>query len=226
MLKEIERLQARVNELEASAKDEGGSSRARGGADKDSSLPAWLREDSSSSSRLNATLPSRQRGLLEGDRASEAQATLQEEQRRSKRLEKEVQKLTERLTERSMSAGSIGSVPHFDFSEVELGDIMAQGGFSVVHRGMWNSTQIALKKLFDPKINDELLAEFDNEVQKLAQVRHPNILMLLAVHRKPPALSMITELVEGGAFFQLLHTPSKFNSAFGPISRVSHSQSL
>jgi len=125
-----------------------------------------------------------------------------------------------------MRAGGIGSVPHFDFADVKLGDVMAQGGFSVVHRGVWHSTPIALKKLFDPKINEELLAEFDNEVQKLEQIRHPNVLMLLAVHRRPPSLSMITELVEGGSFFQFLHQPSKFNMQNGPLAGASYNQSL
>lgn len=37
-------------------------------------------------------------------------------------------------------------------------------------------------------------------------MRHPNILMPLALHRKPPALCLIMELVEGGSYYQLLHT--------------------
>jgi len=61
----------------------------------------------------------------------------------------------------------------------------------------------------------ELLAEFDNEVQKLEQIRHPNILQILAVHRKPPGLSLIMEMVEGGSFCQLLHSPRSFNWGFG-----------
>jgi len=124
-------------------------------------------------------------------------------------------------------AGSVGSVPQFEWnSEVELGEIINQGGFSVVHKALWHGTKVAIKKLFDPNITQELLDEFDNEVQKLEQIRHPNILMLLAVHRKPPALSIITELIEGGSMYQLLHTPVKFNSASGPISGVDLRQSM
>lgn len=32
-------------------------------------------------------------------------------------------------------------------------------------------TEVAVKKLFDPNISHELLAEFDNEVQKLEMLR-------------------------------------------------------
>lgn len=189
------------------------------------SRPAWLRNDAKTE-RLSSTLPSRQLKAADSNEASELRNQLQEEQRRCKRLEQQLQKLSARLGEQDMRAGGIGSVPHFDFADVQLGDVMAQGGFSVVHRGVWHSTPIALKKLFDPKINEELLAEFDNEVQKLEQIRHPNILLLLAVHRRPPSLSMITELVEGGSFFQYLHQPSKFNMHSGPLEGASYGQSL
>lgn len=188
------------------------------------SRPAWLRNDAKTE-RLSSTLPSRQFKAADSNEVSQLRELLQEEQRRCKRLEQQVQKLSTRLGEQDMKAGGIGSVPHFDFADVQLGDVMAQGGFSVVHRGVWHSTPVAVKKLFDPKINEELLAEFDNEVQKLEQIRHPNILLLLAVHRRPPSLSMITELVEGGSFFQFLHQPSKFNMHSGPLVGASYGQS-
>ena len=55
---------------------------------------------------------------------------------------------------------------------MQLGEILNQGGFSVVHKGSWHGTRVAVKKLFDPNISHELLAEFDNEVQKLEMLRH------------------------------------------------------
>jgi serine/threonine protein kinase len=77
---------------------------------------------------------------------------------------------------------------------------------------------VAVKKPSTPTISDELLAKFDNEIQQLEQIRHPNIVMLLAVHRKPPALFMVVELVDGGSFHQLLHEPSGFNCTSGAVS--------
>ncbi|CAE8617383.1 unnamed protein product, partial [Polarella glacialis] len=140
------------------------------------------------------------------------------EQRKSKRLEQQVQRLTDRQSEMQMGGGGGGGLPHFEMSEVEMGEMLNQGGFSVVHKGIWNGSKVAVKQLFDPNISAELLAEFDNEVQKLEQIRHPNILMVLALHRKPPALSLIMELVEGGSYYQLLHQSVQFNCASGPIS--------
>jgi len=180
------------------------------------SKPSWLSDRGS----LAATLPSR-RGLgamNQEDEASDLKNQLKEEQRRSKRLEQQVERLGERLREQSMTGSSKGSLPHFEMVEVQLGEILNQGGFSVVHKGTWHGTKVAVKKLFDPNISHELLAEFDNEVQKLEMLRHPNILMPLALHRKPPALCLIMELCEGGSYYQLLHTPHQFCSATGPIS--------
>ncbi|CAJ1398088.1 unnamed protein product [Effrenium voratum] len=209
LLQEVERLQGRVTELESSP----GLPEAPSAGER---KPSWLSDRGS----LAATLPSR-RGLNLGgdeDEATDLKNQLKEEQRKSKRLETQVQRLTDRLSEQSLGAGKGGGLPHFEMVEVQLGEILNQGGFSVVHKGSWHGTKVAVKQLFDPNISAELLAEFDNEVQKLELLRHPNILMPLAVHRKPPALSLIMELVEGGSYYQLLHAPHQFHSALGPIS--------
>lgn len=209
-----EGLHARIRELEA----ELAAAKEAGAPAPDSSKPSWLQE---SKRGLAHTLPSRRGNMGNEDGGEEAdglRAQLKDEQRKSKRLEQDVQRLTSRLQEREMQKQNIGSVPHFDFAEVEMGNMINQGGFSVVYKGRWHKTPVAVKKLFDPKIDQALLDEFDNEVQKLEQIRHPNVLLLMGVHRKPPALSIITELVEGGSFSELLHTPARFNSGtLGPI---------
>merc|ERR1719282_2103403 len=224
MLKEVEQLRSRVQELEEQLS--AANARIVDKATERPPIPSWLQQESKHANSLNTSLPSRRCGFTDDDETAVLKEQMREEQSKRKRLETEVKRLSARLNESDLKKGSVGSVPHFEFSEVEVGDIINQGGFSVVHKGCWHTTNIAIKKLFDPNINEELLAEFDNEVQKLEQIRHPNILMLLAVHRKPPALSIITELVEGGSFFQLLHSPSNFNSASGPLTGVSHSESM
>lgn len=208
-----EGLHARIRELEA----ELAAAKEAGGPAPDNSKPSWLQD---SRRGLAQTLPSRRGNMGSEDGGEEAEALkaqLKDEQRKSKRLEQDVQRLTSRLQEREMQKQNIGSVPHFELAEVEMGNMINQGGFSVVYKGRWHKTPVAVKKLFDPKIDQALLDEFDNEVQKLEQIRHPNVLLLMGVHRKPPALSIITELVEGGSFSQLLHTPAQFNSTSGPI---------
>lgn len=227
MVKQLEELKAKVQELEEEAAQSFAmtTTAAPRPAAADPALPSWLQQGSKQS--LAATLPSRRGNRLDDDEATDFKSQLQAEQRKTKRLEKDVQRLSERAQERNMHQGSVGSVPHFEWNDqVELGNQISQGGFSVVHTGIWHGTPVAIKKIFDPKITEELLAEFDNEVQKLEQIRHPNVLMLLAVHRRPPELSFITEIVSGGSMYQFLHSPEKFNHADGPISEVSLGQSL
>jgi len=224
LVQEVERLQARITELEEEKVSSPSPMLAKTTGGVGASKPSWLADSGRNS--LAATLPSR-RGLggIEDDEDAGLKNQLKEEQRRCKRLEQQVQRLTDRLSEQG-SAGGVGSLPHFEMLEVQLGEILNQGGFSVVHKGTWHGTKVAVKKLFDPNISAELLAEFDNEVQKLELLRHPNILMALAVHRKPPALSLIMEMVDGGSYYQLLHAPHQFNSATGPVRSLTFKENM
>jgi len=176
--------------------------------------------DGVSRSTLSSTLPSRLHTFDDNEDAGKLKQQLQEEQRKAKRLERDNQKLQERMRESSMATGG-GSAPHFELSEVVEGEVLSKsGGFSVIYHATWHGTPVALKKLFDPSNSAENLAEFDNEVQKLEKLRHPNILLLLAVHRKPPALSLITEIVAGGSMYQMLHSPNSFKNSPGTMLPV------
>lgn len=53
----------------------------------------------------------------------------------------------------------------------------------------------------------------DNEVDKLGKLRHPNIISLLAVHRRPPVYEVVLEVVTGGSLFDLLHAKHSFRFA-------------
>mmetsp|Transcript_59185 Transcript_59185/g.105184 ORF Transcript_59185/g.105184 Transcript_59185/m.105184 type:complete len:592 (+) Transcript_59185:47-1822(+) len=206
LIDEVERLQAQVTDLEGQL----AASKSGAGGAGSSSAPSWLQDNKRA---MASTLPSRRSGFAEDDEVADLKNQLREEQRKSKRLEQQNQRMTDRVSEMQMGAGKAGSLPHFEMTEVELGEIINQGGFSVVHKGTWHGTKVGVKKLFDPNISAELLAEFDNEVQKLEQIRHPHILQVLGLHRKPPALCLIMELVEGGSLYQLLHSPHQFSAA-------------
>lgn len=125
--------------------------------------------------------------------------------RKAKRLQQEVQRLQQRLQEAELFSMQDDGLPHFSLDDVQLGCQIAQGGFSSVHRAVWHSTPCAIKKIFDPVITDALKAEFENEVRMLRRLRHPNVVTLMAVCRQPPALSILTEIIEGGSLFELLH---------------------
>jgi len=115
------------------------------------------------------------------------------------------------MRESSMSQGST-SAPHVELSEIQEGELLSNsGGFSLIYHGTWHGTPVAIKKLFDSSNSPENIAEFDNEVEKLGKLRHPNILSLLAVHKKPPAFTIIMEVVQGGSLYHLLHNQNAFH---------------
>jgi hypothetical protein len=60
----------------------------------------------------------------------------------------------------SVSSGRLPKVPgvrEITLDDIEMGEKIAQGGFSVIHKGKLNGTPVAIKKIFDPRLTDELL---------------------------------------------------------------------
>lgn len=133
-----------------------------------------------------------------------------------KRLQQEIQRLTGRLKEAEMFSAQDEGLPTFSLEEVELGCQIGQGGFCTVHSAIWQCTPCAVKKIFDPVITDELRSEFETEIRMLKRLRHPNVVTLMAVCRVPPALSILTEFVDGGTLFELLHGPPQARRPGGP----------
>jgi len=89
--------------------------------------------------------------------------------------------------------------------DIALGEKIAQGGFSVIHKGRLNGTPVAIKKIFDPRLTDELLQEIQNEIVMQSILRHPNIAILMGVIPQIPDIYIIFEHVSQGSLFDLLH---------------------
>eukprot|EP00438_Fugacium_kawagutii_P036096 Skav218077 [mRNA] locus=scaffold1832:171751:178187:- [translate_table: standard] len=121
--------------------------------------------------------------------AGDGSAAGGDDPRKVKRLQQEIQRLSQRLAESEMYSAHDDGLPKFSLEEVEVGSMIAQGGFASVHYATWQCTPCALKKIFDPVLTEELKGEFENEVRMLRKLRHPNVVTLMAVCRMPPALS-------------------------------------
>lgn len=74
----------------------------------------------------------------------------------------------------------------------------------MIHRGRLNGTPVAIKKIFDPRLTDELLMEIQNEIVMQSILRHPNVAMLMGVIPKIPDIVIVFEHVQG-SLFDLLH---------------------
>jgi len=80
----------------------------------------------------------------------------------------------------------------------------------VIHKGKLNGTPVAIKKIFDPRLTDELLQEIQNEVVMQGILRHPGICILMGVIPKIPDIYIVFEYMQG-SLFNLLHMKKKVN---------------
>ncbi|CAO2814555.1 unnamed protein product [Amaranthus hypochondriacus] len=94
---------------------------------------------------------------------------------------------------------------NIDFSELTVGTRVGIGFFGEVFRGIWNGTDVAVKVFLEQDLNSENMEDFCNEIAILSRLRHPNVILFLGACTKPPRLSMVTEYMEMGSLYYLIH---------------------
>ncbi|KAH9329686.1 hypothetical protein KI387_001794, partial [Taxus chinensis] len=98
---------------------------------------------------------------------------------------------------------------NINFSELKIGVRVGIGSFGEVFRGIWNGTEVAIKILLEQDLTEENMEDFCNEISLLSRLRHPNVILFLGACTKPPHLSMVTEYMELGSLYYLIHTNSQ-----------------
>ncbi|XP_021273876.1 serine/threonine-protein kinase EDR1-like isoform X5 [Herrania umbratica] len=94
---------------------------------------------------------------------------------------------------------------NIDYSELTVGTRVGIGFFGEVFRGLWNGTDVAIKVFLEQDLTAENMEDFCNEISILSRLRHPNVILFLGACTKPPRLSMITEYMEMGSLYFLIH---------------------
>ncbi|XP_059663249.1 serine/threonine-protein kinase EDR1 isoform X2 [Cornus florida] len=94
---------------------------------------------------------------------------------------------------------------NIDFTELTVGTRVGIGFFGEVFRGIWNGTDVAIKVFLEQDLTVENMMDFCNEISILSRLRHPNVILFLGACIKPPRLSMITEYMEMGSLYYLIH---------------------
>ncbi|KAL9256557.1 putative serine/threonine-protein kinase SIS8 [Drosera capensis] len=95
---------------------------------------------------------------------------------------------------------------NIDFSELTVGTRVGIGFFGEVFRGIWNGTDVAIKVFLEQDLTPENMEDFCNEIAILSRLRHPNVILFLGACTKPPRLSMVTEYMEMGSLYYLIHS--------------------
>ncbi|XP_031256032.1 serine/threonine-protein kinase EDR1-like isoform X2 [Pistacia vera] len=94
---------------------------------------------------------------------------------------------------------------NIDFSELTVGTRVGIGFFGEVFRGIWNGTDVAIKVFLEQDLTAENMEDFCNEITILSRLRHPNVILFLGACTRPPRLSMVTEYMEMGSLYYLIH---------------------
>ena len=149
----------------------------------------------------------------------EVQEELKTERKEKRRLLDQIDNLKSEIQKQNFSAftqaanvsvtsGRLPPVPgvrEITLDDLIMGDQIGQGGFSVIMQGKLNGSPVAIKKIFDPRITDDILQEIQNEIVMQSILRHPNIAMLMGVIPKIPDIYIVFEHVKQGSLFDLLH---------------------
>ena len=127
---------------------------------------------------------------------------LELEKIKSNRLQSELNRL-KNIKETLNSKSLLQFINKISFNSLGLGKKIGQGGFSEIYESQWLGIPVAVKVIFDPKITEALLEEFNNEIEKLFILRHPYIIQLYGITDKDKSqkLAVITELAPKGSLF-------------------------
>ncbi|OQR92389.1 protein kinase [Achlya hypogyna] len=95
---------------------------------------------------------------------------------------------------------------NINFAEVSLGRVIGEGAFGKVHEGKWRDRPVAVKLLICQELRQDILEEFQSEVEIMSVLRHPNICRLLGACIDPPNRCLVVELLPRGSLWGVLRT--------------------
>jgi hypothetical protein len=98
-----------------------------------------------------------------------------------------------------------------DESQVELMGRISSGQFGDVFKGSWAGTDVAVKRMKcgAHAEKEKIIQDFENEVELISTVRHPNICMVMGAIGEWPRLCIITELCHRGSLYHILQAKDK-----------------
>uniref|UniRef100_K3WIV5 Protein kinase domain-containing protein n=1 Tax=Globisporangium ultimum (strain ATCC 200006 / CBS 805.95 / DAOM BR144) TaxID=431595 RepID=K3WIV5_GLOUD len=100
---------------------------------------------------------------------------------------------------------------NISFKELTVCEQIGGGGVALVHCGFYRQQTVALKTLFDPRIDDELKQEFVDELLVMSKLRHRNIVSLIGACMEPLNLCIVMELCES-SLHEALHGSNRYFS--------------
>jgi len=84
--------------------------------------------------------------------------------------------------------------------DVSLHEQIGGGGVALVYRGTFGGRSVAVKTLFDPKVDEALKQEYMDELLVMSELSHPNVVTFIGACMTPPTLYFAMELCENSLF--------------------------
>lgn len=116
------------------------------------------------------------------------------------------------------------SAHRIDFDDIMVHEVLGEGAFSVVYRGLFcpkakqgeaptdgsaalpqQGRQVAVKRLKYQHLNEELVSKFSVEVAILSRVRHRNAVGFVGAVTEQPNLCIVMEYMDAGSLHQAIH---------------------
>jgi len=99
---------------------------------------------------------------------------------------------------------------HLDYKDIEIGEKIGGGGVGIIYNGWFGETPVAVKKLMDTRLDENLKKEYLDELLVMSRLKHSNIVKFIGASMSPPDFFICMELCEV-SLFNLLY---KQNIAF------------
>ncbi|XP_020531419.1 serine/threonine-protein kinase EDR1 isoform X2 [Amborella trichopoda] len=112
----------------------------------------------------------------------------------------------------SRGSSSRGEMEQNAFADCEiiwedliLREEIGQGSYAVVHHGIWNGSDVAIKVYSGGEYHEGILLDYKKEIDIMKRLRHPNVLLFMGAVYAPNRLAIVTEFMPRGSLFRTLH---------------------
>lgn len=140
------------------------------------------------------------------------QLNLQPDNKANVQLQQQQQQENENVhNNNSQKSFTDSMVIKLSMKDINLLHVVGGGAFGQVWKGMWKGTPVAVKVLSalnQYQVPESVTNAFNDEVQMLARLRHPNICLFIGACMDPPTRAIVTEFVTRGSLWEALRTPT------------------
>jgi len=88
--------------------------------------------------------------------------------------------------------------------DIELKETLGEGSYGRVNRGTYKGSLVAVKRLFNSRLDDEGMGRMRREAAILSRLRHPNVVRLIGLSIAEGNLLLVMELAPRGSLCAIL----------------------